>query len=417
MKKVLMIAHQFPPIGGSGVQRTVKFVKYLRDFGWEPVVLTRKAHKAILKDESLINDIPEKIKVVRTNPWDFQELPGILKLFGKIISRKLLYPDGERIWQYFSRRAAVKEMEKEKYDIIYSTSYPYSDHLLALYLKKKYPHIPWVADFRDEWNTNPFIIAFNYNKLRKNIEQRMEKQILDKADSLIANTPIMLEHFIKNDLSLRKKFIVLPNGYDEADFEGLSYEKPSNERFTITFSGLLYGNSTPDNIFEAVQNLVTEKKIDKKKILIKFIGNYKANFMEQLIEKYKLEGIVEVLPYMKHKDSIKQLVLSNAVLLILGEGKESVYTGKIFEYMSCGRPIIATIPVNGAAASLINETDTGYVSDCNDISKTKENVLTLYNQWHENNSTFSPKLELIKKFERKALTKRLSETFENALKG
>jgi glycosyltransferase involved in cell wall biosynthesis len=420
MKKVLIVAYQFPPMGGSGVQRTTKFVKFLRDFEWEPIVFTRDIKRMILKDESLLNDIPDGIKVIRTNPWDFTELPGVLSLGGKVVARKILIPDGERLWQQFSRRKAVQSVIDEKVDLIYTTSYPYSDHLLGLYLKSKFPDIPWVADFRDEWTNNPYLLDNPHYTLRMATERKQEKLVLEKADYLITNTPVMLKNFINNNTAnteLKNKFFVIPNGYDLKDFEGLDRSEPDNSRFTMTYTGALYGRRKPDLFFEALMRLIKENAIDRNKLQVKLIGNFKNDQLNEVIHKYSLDGVVQILPYMKHRDCIQHLLKSNALLLIegAGPGAEAFYTGKVFEYMATGRAILAIIPENGAAAQLINDTGTGLVSDCRDLDKISENILNLYNSWLKHKSGLSPNYDYIRSFERKELTKLLSEVFDKAI--
>ncbi|MCX7920990.1 MAG: glycosyltransferase [Clostridia bacterium] len=417
MKKALIVAYQFPPMGGSGVQRTTKFVKYLRNFGWEPVVFTREVKNMALKDETLLKDIPQDIKILRTSPWDFTEWPGILSLGGKLISRKVLIPDGERLWQIFSRNKAVQAIEHEKFDLIYTTSYPYSDHLMGMYLKERFPNIPWVADFRDEWTNNPYLLDNPHNRFRMNAEKAMERKVLRKADYLITNTPVMLANFLKDDPSLKDKFTVIPNGYDEEDFKHISSETPHNDKFTLTYTGLLYGRRKPDTFFEATRQLINEGKIDRNKVYIQLIGNFKASYMNELLERFELSGVVNVLPYMKHKECIQKLMQSDGLLLIEGKGPgaEAFYTGKVFEYMNTGRPIMAIIPGKGAAAQLIRDTHTGCVADFDDIAKIKENFLSLYSDWLSGKGAFSPQWDKIRRFERKALTQELSKVFEEAI--
>ncbi len=414
MKKILMIAHQFPPVGGSGVQRTVKFVKYLRDFGFEPVVLTREATKASLKDETLLSDIPEGIEVIRTDAWDFAAMPGFLKLFGKVIN-KLLIPDSERVWQHMARRQALRAVKQHGIDIIYTTSAPYSDHLLGVYLKKHYPEIPLVCDFRDEWTNNPYHVR---KGLRARIERSQEKMVLEYADQLITNTPVMLSNFLRDNPETRDKFQVIPNGYDEEDFEGIKNLQPENDKFTLTYTGLLYGRRKPDNFFEALKRAIDKGSIDSTKIAVKLIGNFKTELLQSKIDSFGLMGIVHLMPYMKHRECLVQLLKSDALLLIepSGPGAEAFYTGKVFEYMNTGRPILATVPGNGAAAQLVADTGTGLVSDFNDIEKTSDNLTYMYNNWLNKASSLSPDQSKVAKFERKELTKSLANVFKKALK-
>ncbi|WP_024832315.1 glycosyltransferase family 4 protein [Ruminiclostridium josui] len=414
MKKVLMIAHQFPPIGGSGVQRTVKFVKYLRNFDYEPIILTRDASKAALKDETLLKDVPDGIKVIRTMACDFAALPGVFKYFGKIVN-KLLIPDSERIWQRFARKQALAAIKDNKIDVIYTTSAPYSDHLLGVYLKKQYPEIPLVCDFRDEWTNNPYHVR---KGLRAKIERNQEKMVLKYADCLITNTPVMLSNFLRDNPETKDKFYVIPNGYDDEDFEGIEGIEPSNDKFTLTYTGLLYGKRKPDNFFEALKRAIDEGSVDKSKIRVRLIGNYKVEQLQEVIDSYKLREIVSLMPYMKHRECLTELMKSDALLLIepSGPGAEAFYTGKVFEYMNTKRPILASIPQHGAAAQLIKATKTGLVSDFNDIETTKKNLIQLYNCWRNGTNSVNPVVEEVKKFERKELTKSLVEVLNNSFK-
>lgn len=412
MKNVLMIAHQFPPVGGSGVQRTVKFAKYLRNFGYEPIILTRDASKAALKDETLLSDIPAGIQIIRTAAWDLAALPGILKYFGKVLN-KFLIPDSEILWQHAARKKAVEAVQNNNIDVIYTTSSPYSDHLLGVYLKKKFPEIPLVCDFRDEWTNNPYHVR---KGMRAKIERSQEKSVLAHADQLITNTPVMLANFLRDNPETREKFHVIPNGYDEEDFDGIKGMSPKNDKFTLTYTGLLYGKRKPDNFFEALKRAIAQGSIDKNKIAVRLIGNFKAQLLQETIDSYGLSGVVTLMPYMKHKECLVQLLQSDALLLIepSGPGAEAFYTGKVFEYMNTERPILATIPEKGAAAQLIHATKTGLVADFNDIETTTNNLVTLYECWLNRSNPLNPVKEEVMKFERKELTKSLVDVLNKS---
>lgn len=418
MKKVLLIAYHFPPVGGAGVQRTSKFVKYLRNFGWEPLVLSRDPGKMELRDHSLIKDIPEDIKIWRTTAWDFNVWPGLLKLPGKLIGRKILIPDAERLWQLSARKTAAKIVRDGKVDLIYTTSSPYSAHLMGLHLKKLFPGIPWVADFRDEWMNNPYLLDNPHCKPRMRIESSMERQVLETADCLITNTPFMLDNFINNhrELLLENKFFTIPNGFDPEDFSEASVAAPNNIRFTITYTGALYGRRKPDTFFAALSSLIRSGEIDKNTISVQFTGHFHIDRLKQQVEREGLQGAVEFSSYIEHDECIKRLTGSDCLLLIEGGGRgsEAFFTGKIFEYINAGRPILANIPFNGAAAQVIRDTATGLVSDCDDVDTTAANLLTFYKSWLHRNNEYSPNHEAISRYDRKALTKRLAEVFEKA---
>ncbi|WP_304943908.1 glycosyltransferase, partial [Vallitalea guaymasensis] len=270
-RKVLMVANQFPPMGGSGVQRSVKFAKYLPEFEWEPIVFTRESNKGLI-DESLLQDIPKDLKVIRTKSYDLNELGKPFNLVGKFISRKILIPDGDKIWYEKNKDILLEYIQENDIDVLYTTSYPYSDHLLGLYVKKHMPDLKWVVDFRDEWCNNPYILDMGYSKRRMEKERRMEREVVDNCDYFITNTPLMLKNFLK-DYNIEDKSYVIPNGYDEEDFCDLSKDYVKKDKLIITYSGSMYGRRKPDYFLQAVNELINEQKIDKDDILIRFIGN------------------------------------------------------------------------------------------------------------------------------------------------
>ena len=211
MNKVLMVAYQFPPVGGSGVQRSAKFAKYLPLFGWEPVVLTRDDKKMALRDESLLKELPPDIEIIRTRAYDLTVWPWILSKAGKFIARKILIPDGEVLWMKNAVGACLERIKKGYIKAVYTTSYPYSDHLMGIEIKKHYPVLFWLADFWDEWTNNPYLIDRPHRISRMKKEKELEKEVLEKADILVTNTPIMKNNFVRlNPGSIWKKDACYP---------------------------------------------------------------------------------------------------------------------------------------------------------------------------------------------------------------
>lgn len=413
-RKVLMVANQFPPMGGSGVQRSVKFAKYLPEFEWEPIVFTRESNKGLI-DESLLQDIPKDLKVIRTKSYDLNELGKPFNLVGKFISRKILIPDGDKIWYEKNKDILLEYIQGNDIDVLYTTSYPYSDHLLGLYVKKHMPDLKWVVDFRDEWCNNPYILDMGYSKRRMEKERRMEREVVDNCDYFITNTPLMLKNFLK-DYNIEDKSYVIPNGYDEEDFCDLSKDYVKKDKLIITYSGSMYGRRKPDYFLQAVNELINEQKIDKDDILIRFIGNIPNKKINEINDTYSLDGVVKYLPYMEHKKSIEKLIESDILLFIIGEGKgaENFYSGKVFEYMNTNRPILALVPPKGVAADVIRETKTGYISETTNVNNIKDLMLKLYTDWKNNTIQLQPNWDKIKTFERKELTKQLVTIFDKA---
>lgn len=412
MKKVLLIANQYPPLGGPGVQRSCKFVKYLRDFEYEPVVLTRVADKGIL-DHTLLDDVP-KHQIYRTKSYDFTQWPGPLALIGKVVTRAMV-PDADYVWSVKSFDQAVEIIEKEKIDILYTTSFPYSDHLLGAKLKERFPKLPWVVDFRDEWTQNPYILDKNYKAKRATKEKEMEAMVASKCDKFIANTTFMLDNFLMDYPQLKSKSFVITNGYDDSDFADTDPTYKYKDTFTITYGGAMYGRRKPDKLFKAVRNLIDQKLIDPSKFRMKLIGGMDFNKINGYLDTYKLKELVRLSDYLPHKEILKELSLTDVLLLLIGEGKgaKSFASGKIFEYINSNRPILAVVPEVGAAADIIRESNSGVVCEQSSVEAIMAGVLELYQRWENKNLIMDIDQEAIKKYHRKELTRNLASIFDS----
>lgn len=417
MKKVLIIANQFPPMGGSGVQRSVKFVKHLAKFGYEPVVFTREIGNMPLKDETLLKDIPKGTKIYRTKAYEPTELKGILRIPGKVVG-KLTIPDSARYWANAALKTALEVIKKEGIKMIYTTSAPYSDHLLGLAIKKKMPDIKWAVDFRDEWTNNPYTLDNPYNPIRTSIEKSMESKVLNTADVLITNTPVMRENFVNNNRLKGDNFYVIPNGFDIEDFEGFDLEKPKNDKMTFVYTGALYGRRKPDTFFEALKQLKSEGLIDGNNITVQLIGNYHKDKLQAQIDSYGLTNEFDIVGYVPHDVCIEKQLKADVLVMIEGTGRgaNAFYTGKIFEYMNTGRPVLAILPQEGAAAGLVRESKIGIVAHTDNVEAIKSNIKNYYDAWLEGKLDFEPDRSVIDKFERKELTKELARVFDTVYK-
>lgn len=416
MDKILIIANEFPPMGGAGVQRTTKFVKYLRDFGFEPIVIT-KEHVGGLSDSSLLKDIPNGIKVYRLKAYDFVNRTGILKLPMKFIGTRILSPDPELFWYYFNRDKVLDIIKKEKIKLIYTTSFPYSSHLLGLYLRKKMNNIRWVVDFRDEWTNNPYLRDSFFKRLRFKAEKKKELEVTSNCDYFITNTPLMLEGFLKDNEDLHNNSTFIPNGYDEEDFCQAIDKRDGQDKFVITYTGSLYGRRNLDEFLDGLKLAIDENKIDKDRLEIRIVGNIYDKVIESYSKAYNLEGIMKSYGYLAHKESIQMLFNSDIILLVIGKGKGSrnFYTGKIFEYIRANRPILAIVPEDGVAADVIRETRTGLVVDTENIEGIKNALVDYYKSWLNNAMVYNADITQIEKYSRKAQTKKLAEIFTRQL--
>ena len=285
MEKILIIANEFPPMGGSGVQRTTKFVKYLPDFGIEPIVVT-KNYLGSLRDDTLLEELPDDLKIYRLKPYDMLNKKGILKLPLKFIGTRLISPDGEFFWYYFNKEKVSQIVREHKIKCIYTTSYPYSSHLMGLYLKRKFSDLAWIADFRDEWTNNPYHLDDFYRRVRFKFEKKKELEITSECDFLITNTQFMLDNFIKDNPSLKGSSTYIPNGYDEEDFVGLINKRNGQDKFVITHTGSLYGRRNLTEFLDGLRIAIESNSIDKNDIEIRIVGNVYKKVIDEYAQKY-----------------------------------------------------------------------------------------------------------------------------------
>lgn len=412
MFKALIIANEFPPMGGAGVQRTTKFVKYLRDFGIEPVVVT-KEYKGGLTDSTLLSDIPEGIIVHRLKAYDTVNKTGIMRLPFKFLGTRILSPDSEFFWYLFNRKKVEEIVRAESIDLVYTTSFPYSSHLMGLHLKNAFPNIPWVTDFRDEWTNNPYHLDSIYKKIKLKMERKKEHEVTSSCDYFITNTPLMLEGFLKDDPSLESRSTFIPNGYDEDDFKEAENERDGGDKFVITYTGSLYGRRNLDEFMEGLKLAIEKGSIDRDRILIRIVGNIYEKVINSYSEKFGLAGYISSYGYLPHKESIQMLFNSDIILLVIGKGKGSrnFYTGKIFEYIRSNRPILAIVPEDGVAADVINETRTGVVVDPENIQGVADALESMYMTWSGKINNHDPDWEAIKSYSRRSQAKRLADIF------
>jgi glycosyltransferase involved in cell wall biosynthesis len=424
MKKILFIAFYFPPAGGAGVQRSLKHVKYLPSFGYEPVVVSAGDVSTNLIDDSLCNEIPSGLKVFYLPSFSILNLKKHIRIrfLNKIINftSKLLIPDTFFFWYFFNRKFVLDVLKKEKIDIVYTTSFPFSAHLFGIYLKRKIKHIKWISDFRDEWINNAEKInsknIINNNPIRTFIEKTMEKSTVEKSTKIVSVSSVIENNFKSRYPIYKNKFETITNGYDENDFKDISGEfYPSKEEFKILYYGSLYGAQHPYHFFEAFSNF--QKKEIKENITVEFIG--KIDKIEQL-KKYLKDKNLDIgfTDYINHNELLKKASSSNLLLLFISNAKnhEGVFTGKIFEYIRLNIPILAMIAKKGVAHDLIIKTGTGFVTEFDDVVKIENILSQIYDEW-KNKRLFleykkNKNWEEVEKYERKKLTERLVEIIE-----
>jgi glycosyltransferase involved in cell wall biosynthesis len=406
MKKALLVAYHFPPLGGPGVFRTLKFTKYLPEFGYQPYLLTVKRPMYRTKDPTLHAEIPSEAKVHRTFSLEnrVMRVPRLLN-----INLKWFYIPDENIgWLPFGVSTGTKLIKKENIDLIYTTSPVYTSLLIGFLLKRKTKK-PLIVDFRDPWTDNPFITYPTvYHKW---FERKLEKTALTQADYVTVAFDSIKYNLLKKYPFLKSKIETVTNGFDPDDFKNLRIRKKS--KFTITHLGSIYGLLTAKPFLIALRELIKEKKELREKVEVLFVGNY-GKETSLLVREYGLEKNVKLVEYVPHKKALEYMVNSQALLLLLtveGPGA-GIVPGKVFEYLASRKPIIALVPEKGMAANIIKSSNAGTVLPPSDLQRIKNEIFNLYTQWKEGKLSTTRNVENLIRYNRKVLTQRLAQIFE-----
>lgn len=425
MKKVLIITYYFPPSGGSGVQRILKFIKYLPLFGWQPVVYTVKNGEYPIMDESLMKDIPDNIEIIRSDIWepyniykkftgqqsDSKISPGFLQEknnegFSQKISQwirgNIFIPDARKFWIKPSIRFLKNYLSENPVDAIISSGPPHSVHLIALALKKKF-NLAWIADFRDPWTNIYYYEKLKLSKLSHERNKKYENEVIKNADAII-----VVGNRMKNDFEeiKGKDVYVITNGFDEDDIT-VSDEK-FDDKFSLVYTGYLLADENPAMFWKALSELCSESSDFASSLELKFIGKVDAGVKENL-KNSDLEKHASYFNYLPHSQVFQYQKKAQVLLLLLNDTEKfrRILTGKLFEYLAAGRPILCIGSVDGDAADIIRETGSGYIFRSDDLNSIREKLLDFYNQYKT--KTLYCNNHGIEKYSRKNLTKSLAE--------
>jgi glycosyltransferase involved in cell wall biosynthesis len=392
MHKVLIVTYYWPPGSGAGVQRWLKFSKYLTKLDWEPVILTVDPDYAVYSaiDHSLNNEIQANLTVYKTRARnyfklykkDISKIPsagfavdeekGFVSHITRFIRGNFFIPDPRRGWNRFAFKKACEIIDTLKIESVITTSPPHSTQLIGRKLKKKRPGIRWIADLRDPWTDIYYYEKFYPTYLSRRIDSSYEKSVLKSADKIITVGKSLKEIFSSKVPGIKEKIVVISNGYDEEDFSGLTASKP--EIFTISYIGTLAGSYPVNGFLKAVKSL-SEKGISFK---LRFTGVVSKEHKE-LISSTAGKSNIEFIPFSDHSTAIKNMLGSSALLLIIPDhlSSRSIITGKLFEYLASGKPVICLGPVDGDAAKILEETGHGKTFDYNNSEKISEYLTTI----------------------------------------
>ena len=417
--KVLIITYYWPPAGGSGVQRWLKFVKYLQGFDIEPVVYTVDNVNYPKEDKTLINEVPKNIQILKQPIWEPTDLlfwkkktaqknevsnsvnNGLLSF----IRGNFFIPDPKVFWVNSSVKYLQNFLNSNKIDVIISTGPPHSMHLIAQKLIRK-NKVKWIADFRDPWTDLYYNKDFNQLSFAKKKNEKLESAVLKNADCVLTVSKSLKKEFDKK----AKRVEVITNGFDD---EVLTKNLIRlDKKFTISYIGLLPKQSNPKLLFKVLNSLCKENKDFRNDLQINFIGDISDDIKAE-IENHNLTENASFIGYVSHREAIEYQKKSQVLLLLIpnGEKYEGILTSKLFEYLTAKRPNLAIGPEKGDLSEILKQTNAGVVVDFNNEEKLVSEINALYQQY----KTGEIKVDSIgvEQYHRKELTQNLSEIIKS----
>lgn len=432
--RILYIAYYFPPLGGVASLRSLKMVKYLDKLGIDSSVLCLSPKGMNYPtDNMLLDQVPASTRIYRFNcldlSWFFKGLFALrLNWFVRFLSQNLFIPDQYIICRKAAARALHSMLNKEarlcdsadtNLKIAVISSGPPSSLFLGLVLKQKYS-MDFICDFRDEWTNNPERLNINYPHRSQTKELMWEARILAAAKGLSYLTDIMRKNFENRYSFLKNKpFREIQNGYDEADFAHLEPQTEESNQVTIVYTGSFYDRRQPDSLWQAISELHSEGKIQEDTIRIIITGNNNRGFvLGRFAESSLINTVVFLEPFTSHAESLQKMNDASALLLYIPSGKntQSVLTGKIFDYIRSGRPILAIVPPDGLAASIVKDSGLGFVADHMDIRGIKSSLVKLV-KLHENSlQELQPNWSYIEQYSRENQAAKLAGLIHECLK-
>lgn len=434
MKRVLIISYYWPPTGGSGVQRWVKFAKYLPEEGWQPVIYTPENPEQLAKDTSLEAEVPEETEVIKThiiepyelykkvlrksghskeavevNPVNAQH-KSFLQKAAMWVRGNLFRPDPRCLWIRPSVRFLKKYLAEHPVDLIVSTGPPQSMHLIGLRLARE-TGLPWIADFRDPWTRIFYFKHLQMTKVTERWHEKMEKKVLDEASAVVAVSPLVQQEFQAiTDTPVE----LITNGFDECDFEGSecteAYGGPE-KNFTITHTGLFAADGNPTVLWDVLSEKCAKDEQFRKLLKIKLIGKNDEQIIKAL-EDRGLKDMLEDMGYQPHSAAVQEQRTASVLILPLRKEPEykAVLPGKLFEYLAAFRPVLGIGQTDGAMAMILNETKTGKVIDWEDKEGISEYIEKCWERHLEGRLTTEG--ADLSHFTRRSITRRMVQLFE-----
>ena len=436
MKRVLFISYYFPPSGGPGVQRVLKFVKYLPDFGWQPTVLTVRADHASYPDldPTLEKEIPASVRVVKTRSWDpyafyarFQgkskmeavgvgfvkdEAEGWVQRLAKWVRANLFLPDARVGWVPFAWHAAKQMMQQEPFDVVITSGPPHSAHLVGRALKRRFG-CRWVVDMRDPWTDISYYKELSHTTPALRIDAALERSVLAMADAAISVSDGVGD-LLKAKAALQH-YETVPNGYDPADIPPADASINKREdRFVIAHVGTLTAQQHAPGLVQALVERSSADPAWRARLELRFVGHVDATILAALHEA-GLGDAVRLVPYVPHADAIRHMREADLLMVAVQDVQhnEGVTPAKMFEYLSIGTPMLGLAPPDGDLAAILRKTGGGAVFDHNDAAGIAEFIAEQTARVRKGEALPVVDADALHAYDRRVLTQRLAALFDD----
>lgn len=424
MKRVLIITYYWPPAGGSAVYRWLKFTKYLKEFGWEPIIYTAENGEYAEIDLSNEKDIPKDLKILKQPIWEpymfykkfigqkktekvnvgfltEKKKPKLAEKVAVWIRGNFFIPDARKFWIKPSVKFLSSYLKENPVDAVISSGPPHSMHLIALQLKKKL-NIPWIADFRDPWTNIDYYPELLLTSFADRKHHRLEKNVVTTADCVLTVGSKMTEEFQHMGA---KRVETITNGFDTADYDNAPVQLDKD--FTIAHFGTINKARNPAVLWEALtQMLKTNPELDKY-LKLKFIGRLDTSVVSSLQETGLLKYLDKT-EFIPHNEVVTKERQSQILLLLINNtpNAEGILTGKFFEYLAANRPILAIGPTKGDVASILNDSKAGKIAGFNDVNDLVKILEEYFQNFKENK--LGVNTDNINAYSRFELTRKLS---------
>lgn len=420
-KKVFLVSYYWPPAGGPGVQRWLKFVKYLPDFGVEPVVIVPENPHYPLQDQALMAEVDAGLQLVKVPIWEPYQLGQMLgfkqvnTISSGIITPKnarswkenlllkirgnLFLPDARVAWVKPVVKTLEKRLRTEENPVLITTGPPHSLHLIGLQLKALRPDLHWIADFRDPWTTIGYHKELNLSAWAAQRHRSLEQQVLQTADQLIVTSPYTQRDF---QAQTTRPVHWISNGYDHEQVPAVSL----SERFQLAHIGSLLSARNPDLLWEVLADLCRENADFARDLELHLVGRISDQVIAS-IEKWGLSNHLSQEGYVSHQQALVYQRQAQVLLLIEidSEDTRAILPGKLYEYMAARRPILAIGPKGSDIPQILEQTQSGTYFSSQDKAGLKTQILAYYKQYRSGNLT--AKATGIAQFSRRNLTQQL----------